>query len=103
MVQACFCPPDQKPTRSRDSLLVRICCIECGERKRSVFFTGEEDVENIPYMENCESYHGICIKGSFCGRSRVQKILWALQGTYPSTLPGEEEEKTTLVWKSRAE
>ncbi|KAM6060537.1 uncharacterized protein LJ206_014786 isoform 3-T3 [Theristicus caerulescens] len=64
---------------------------------------GEEDVENIPYMENCESYHGICIKGSFCGRSRVQKILWALQGTYPSTLPGEEEEKTTLVWKSRAE
>lgn len=39
-VQACFCPPNQKPTRSRDSLLVCICCIECGERKRSVLFTG---------------------------------------------------------------
>ncbi|KAJ7424789.1 hypothetical protein BTVI_05328 [Pitangus sulphuratus] len=29
---------------------------------------GEKDVENRPYMENCETYGGICTKGSFCGR-----------------------------------
>lgn len=35
----------------------------------SFFFpVGEEDVENRPYMEICESRAGICIKGSFCGR-----------------------------------
>ncbi|OPJ70400.1 hypothetical protein AV530_019550 [Patagioenas fasciata monilis] len=59
----------------------------------------EEDVDNIPYMENSESYHGICIEGSFCGSKRRNYSRYQLF----SIKRREEEDKTTLVWKSSAE
>ncbi|TRZ23678.1 hypothetical protein HGM15179_003477 [Zosterops borbonicus] len=35
---------------------------------------GEEDVENKPYMEICESYAGICIKDHFLGGLTLTKV-----------------------------